>query len=121
MALQIWSPLCFYIFLIYVMGTSIAILRALGMQWRAAGIICVTLYGFTLPIVVYFTLWRGGGLVAQWHVLPICYIFMQIALICGYTCMDWGQHAAKIRMTLAKTAEDPLHHEFLSEETPLVV
>lgn len=106
MALAIWKPLCVYIFLIYIMGTSIAILRALGMQWRAAAIISAALYLCTLPLVLYFAFWQRGGLVAQWKILPFCYFFMQIALACGYSCMDWEGHAVKIRLQLQRNSDD---------------
>lgn len=96
-ALNIWANLCYYILLLYVFGISQAILRALGMQWRLAAIIAVCLYGVTLPAVVYFAVVRQGGLPALWTVLPICYSFLQVALVASYTTVDWNVHASKIR------------------------
>lgn len=96
MALAIWPELCYYLFLIYIFGIHVAILRALDMQWRAATIIMVTLYCFTLPAVIYFAIVQGGGLIAQWKVLPVCYTFMQIALAAGYVFLNWNDYAKKI-------------------------
>jgi Na+-driven multidrug efflux pump len=96
-ALGIWGKYCYYIVLLYVLGLSQAILRALGMQWRLAAIISVCLYCVTLPAVMYFAVLRKGGLPAMWTVLPICYTFLQIALVMGYTTVNWNEYAGKIR------------------------
>lgn len=95
-ALHIWGHLCVYLWLLHIFGISQAILRALGMQWRLASITCVCLYMITLPTVVYFAMLQGGGLFALWTVLPICYIFMQVALAVSYLIVDWEQHGARI-------------------------
>ncbi|KAL7575149.1 hypothetical protein ACA910_018642 [Epithemia clementina (nom. ined.)] len=95
LALAIWPYFCCYVFLIFVMGISTSILRALGLQWRAAGITSITLYGITLPAVLYFAVYRNGGLVTQWKVVPICYVGLQIALILGYIRINWEEHAEK--------------------------
>ena len=96
-ALNIWPSLCCYIFLIYIFGINHAILRALGMQWRLAAIISVSLYFFTLPTVVYLAVIRGGGLETQWKILPIFYTGMQAALVIGYMAVDWEKHSHAIR------------------------
>jgi Na+-driven multidrug efflux pump len=111
MALAIWPELCFYLFLIYIFAIHVAILRALGMQWRAATIIMVTLYCCTLPSVIYFAVIRGGGLIAQWKVLPVCYTFMQIALAAGYVFLNWNDYGKTIRHSLLK------HNSVREEDT----
>lgn len=116
LALGIWPCLCYYMFLIYIFGISLAILRSLGMQWRAAGIITTLLYGLTLPSVCYFAIYRRGGLLAQWRVLPVCYTILQIALAMGYVLLDWDQYALKIRESIARMASERPH----GEETPLL-
>ena len=122
LALQIWTPVCFYIFLIYILATSCSIYRALGMQWRGAAIISVMLYVFTMPFVLYFAMWRKGGLLAQWKVLPVCYTFMNAALVLGYACLDWEKHAEKIKEHIESSGENHIDLEVpLSEETPLIV
>jgi Na+-driven multidrug efflux pump len=125
MALAIWPELCYYLFLIYIFAINVATLRALGLQWRAASIIMVTLYCCTLPAVIYFAVVRGGGLIAQWKVLPVCYSFMQIALAMGYMFLNWNDHAKKIRHSLLKHhtsfhGEDTNGLPIPTEATPLV-
>eukprot|EP00522_Entomoneis_paludosa_P004707 CAMPEP_0172470908 /NCGR_PEP_ID=MMETSP1065-20121228/67534_1 /TAXON_ID=265537 /ORGANISM="Amphiprora paludosa, Strain CCMP125" /LENGTH=505 /DNA_ID=CAMNT_0013228977 /DNA_START=52 /DNA_END=1569 /DNA_ORIENTATION=+ len=121
LALDIWPSLSYYMFLIYIMGISLAILRALGMQWRAAAIISASLYGMTLPAVIYFAIYRGGGLAAQWMVLPLCYTVLQIALAMGYVCLDWNRHAKRIRESIARMAGNiPGVVGGAGEETPLL-
>jgi multidrug resistance protein, MATE family len=90
-ALQIWTYLCYYILLLHIFAISQAILRSLGKQWYLASIIIFCLYGITLPTVVYFSIVRHGQLLALWIVLPICYTFLQTALISVYTTMDWSK------------------------------
>ena len=124
MALEIWPPVCAYIFLIYIMCISFGIYRALGMQWRGAAVITAMLYVCTLPLVIYFAVWRHGGLVSQWHILPICYTFMNVALVLGYTCMDWERHANTIKAQLQQGEVDDKISQpaqtLPSEVTPLI-
>ncbi|KAL7569486.1 hypothetical protein ACA910_009719 [Epithemia clementina (nom. ined.)] len=90
LSLVIWPYFCFHMFLIHVMGISSSILRALGLQWRAAGITFITLYCITLPAVLYFAA-HGGGLLTQWKVVPVCYVGLQIALVLGYAQISWEE------------------------------
>lgn len=117
LALAIWPSLSYYMFLIYIMGISLAILRALGLQWRAAAIISGSLYGVTLPAVAYFAVYQGGGLEVQWKVLPVCYTALQIALALGYVLMDWNQHSKSIKDSIRRLAVDPPAG---GEEAPLL-
>ncbi|KAL7563207.1 hypothetical protein ACA910_014481 [Epithemia clementina (nom. ined.)] len=124
LALSIWPLLCYYMFLIYIMGISVAILRALGMQWRAAGIISTSLFCCTLPLVLCFAVYRHGGLVIQWRVLAFCYTFLQIVLALGYLLVDWDKHAIKVRESIARMAVGKMKvitDAMPSEITPLVV
>ena len=121
MALQIWHAVCTYIFLMYIMMINFAIYRALGMQWRGAAVISASLYGFTLPLVVYFTMVKQGGLMAQWAVLPKCYTVLNVTLVLGYSCLDWNSHAAQIKKQLQRIAEERSNAEILpSENTRLI-
>ena len=104
LALSIWPFLCYYNFLLYLMAISNAIMQALGMQWRAAGITSASLYGLTLPSVVFFAVYKQGGLVVQWRVLAICYTVLQITLSLGYLLLNWEGHAAKVRESIARMA-----------------
>ena len=124
LALSIWPFLCYYNFLIYLMGISTAILRALGMQWRAAGITSGSLYGLTLPSVVFFAVYKQGGLVVQWRVLAVCYTVLQIVLSLGYLLLNWEGHAAKVRESIARMAAGQMRDmSFVipREDTPLLV
>lgn len=124
LALSIWPLLCYYMFLIYIMGVSLAIYRALGMQWRAGAIISTSLFGVTMPLVLYFAVYRQGGLLVQWRVLAICYTFLQVALALGYLCLDWDKHAVTVRLSIARMATGPMNeviNAIASESTPLVV
>ena len=120
LASEIWPFLCYYVFLIYIMGISLAILRALGMQWRAAGIISASLYGITLPAVAYFAIYCGGGLLALWKVLPSCYTILQVALAMGYLVLDWQSYSRRVRESIARMAANSLR-TVPQEETPLLV
>ncbi|KAL7578020.1 hypothetical protein ACA910_014962 [Epithemia clementina (nom. ined.)] len=91
LALEIWPYFCLYMWLIHIMGISSSILRALGVQWRAAGITFGILYGVTLPAVWYAAVWNQGGLVMQWKVVAIAYVGLQMALVLGYARINWHE------------------------------
>jgi MATE family multidrug resistance protein len=95
--LHIWPYVCCYIFLLYIFGISNAIYRGLGMQWRLAIIVTISLYMFLFPMVIYFAVIQQGGLYAQWRILPSFYVIMQFALVAGYVTVDWNGHSIKIR------------------------
>ena len=82
---KIWPKLCVYIFVLHIFGINSAILRALGMQWHIAAIIFGTCWAGALPTIVYFSIYRGGGLDAIWTILPFFYIFMQVPMAMCYT------------------------------------
>ena len=124
LALGIWPTLSYYEFLIYIMGISAAILRALGMQWRAAAIISTALYCVTMPSVFYFAVFQHGGLLVQWKVLGVCYTFLQVVLAMGYVLLDWDKHAIKVRESIARmaTGQMPDSSDLTAgESTPLLV
>ena len=99
-ALALWPHLCAYLWLLHVFGISQAILRALGMQWRLALITSTFLCLVTLPLVVYFSMVRGGGLVMLWTVFPICYAVMQAILAAGYLTVNWEEYSAGLLESL---------------------
>lgn len=117
-SMEMWGRLCVYLFLLYIFGISQAILRALGMQWRLAAITSSYLYLVTLPAVVYFAVWRQGGLIALWTVLPVCYTVLQVALAAGYLTVDWEKHGKSIRDGLLEQSFGDL--KFPTEETFLL-
>ena len=84
-------------FLLHAFGISQAILRALGLKWRHAVITCFCIWVLTLPTVTYFSMIRGGGLVALWTVLQISYKLMQAALVMGYTSVNWKKHSMSMQ------------------------
>lgn len=95
---DIWPNLCVYIFILYIFGINSAILRALGMQWHMAAIIFGTCWAVALPSIVYFSIYREGGLNAIWTILPFVYVVMQILLIRCYTInCSWEDIGQSIR------------------------
>lgn len=97
------------------------------MQWRTAMVLIVSLWCIALPLIIWFAFVQGGGLQAQWTLLPICYTFMQVLLVATYTSVDWGARSARLRHSsvLVVTADDmeDLYSEQLraaSENTPLL-
>jgi len=86
---EIWPKLCIYIFILHIFGINTAILRSLGLQWRMAVIIFSFLWFITLPSIVYFAVYRGGGLAAVWSILPVFYAIIQIILALAYITADW--------------------------------
>jgi MATE family multidrug resistance protein len=95
---DIWPKLCVYIFILYIFGINSAILRSLGMQWQMAAIIFGTCWCGALPTIVYFSIYRGGGLDAIWSILPVWYTAMQVLLVLCYTVFcDWNKIGLAIR------------------------
>jgi multidrug resistance protein, MATE family len=85
----IWPRLCLYIFILHIFGVNSAIVKALGMQWWMAAIIFLCLWMGALPALLFFAVYRGGGLDVVWNVLPISYGVMQILLVSSYVNSDW--------------------------------
>jgi len=61
-----------------------------------AAIVFVTLWVFTLPAIFWFAVHDGGGLIAQWTILPVFYTLMQGALMLSYVTVDWSQRSKDI-------------------------
>jgi MATE family multidrug resistance protein len=93
----IWSHVCYYIAVLYVLGINGAILRALGLQWTMAAVLGVTLWLVTLPMVLWVSIHNGGGLTSQWTILPVSYTFLQVFLASCYVFFDWETRSAEIR------------------------
>jgi len=122
---DIWPKLCVYVFILYIFGINSAILRALGMQWHVAAIVFGICWFLALPTIVYFSIYRGGGLDAIWTILPFFYIVMQVLLVMCYMNCSWEDIGQGIREEHLKRqnsinkgetdAEKAVH-----EETPLL-
>lgn len=125
---DIWPKLCIYIFIIYIFGINSAILRSLGMQWHMAAIIFGTCWCGALPTIVYFAIYRGGGLNAVWTILPFWYVFMQVLLVLCYTVFcDWDKIGQAIRdehmkrHSLADGLDLKDAEVAANEKTPLII
>jgi len=94
---QIWPKVCVYIIMNFVFGINGGILRALGMQWRMAAIICIVLWFAALPTLVYVAVVRGGGVNAIWTCLPLFYLALNGLLIQSYVTADWHAVSRDIR------------------------
>mmetsp|Transcript_12056 Transcript_12056/g.25507 ORF Transcript_12056/g.25507 Transcript_12056/m.25507 type:complete len:523 (-) Transcript_12056:1587-3155(-) len=86
---EIWAKLCFHVFILHAFGINSAILQVLGLQWRMAVIIFCFLWFVTLPAILYFAVYRGGGLDVVWTILPVFYTAMQVPLALSYVTADW--------------------------------
>lgn len=94
---EIWHFVCIHIFLLYILGINGGIMRALGMQWAMAGIICATLWLVALPTLAYFAVYKGGGVQKIWQILPVFYCLMNGALVLSYATADWCAISQSIR------------------------
>ena len=109
----IWPKLCYYIFVLHIFGIQCAILRALGMQWRMAGIIFGCLWLGALPCMMYF--YKGGGLPVVWDILVVSYSIMQFFLVLSYCNSDWD---SIVREVARRNVMDEVMEEVeLEEET----
>jgi Na+-driven multidrug efflux pump len=108
----IWQKLCYYVFVLHIFGIQCAILRALGMQWRMAGVIFGCLWLGALPCMVYF--YKGGGLPVVWDILVISYTIMQFFLVMAYCNSDWDSIAREIAR---RNADNDTEEVELEEET----
>jgi Na+-driven multidrug efflux pump len=107
--LGIWLKVSFYIFVLYIFSCNSAILRALGMQWAMAVIMFACLWCGTLPAVVFFAMRMGGGLNAEWTVLPIGYTIMQVILVMSYVMVDWEAISYDARQSLPRAINESVH------------
>jgi len=108
--LDIWMKVSFYIFVIFIFGINSAIMRALGMQWTMAVIMFLCLWCGTLPSVVYFAMKRGGGLSAEWLILPFGYTIMQVILMTSYATVNWDAISHDARQSLNRAMGDSIRH-----------
>lgn len=86
---HIWPKLCYFIFVLHIFGINSSILRALGLQWRMATIIFVSLWFGALPSMLYFLVHHKLELNFVWIILPTCYSIMQIFLGWSILIADW--------------------------------
>lgn len=111
---EIWHFVCIHMILLFIFGINGGILRALGKQWKMAGVVCTVLWVGALPTVVHFAIYKGGGVKAIWRVLPIFYGVMNCILIVIYATADWHAISDSVREKLANQQEE------LSEATQLL-
>ena len=104
--LEIWGKVSFYIFIIFIYHNNSAIMRALGMQWAMAVVVFACLWFGTLPAIVYFAMFRGGRLPAQWTVLPLGYVVMQVILVMSYVLVNWEIIGHGVRQSIARAISE---------------
>jgi Na+-driven multidrug efflux pump len=85
-----------------------------------AAIVFFSLWGVTLPCVVWSAIHNGGGLDALWSVLPICYTLMQVPLVLSYATLDWEKRSKSIRESLQINLLEAKGETQAHETTPLV-
>jgi multidrug resistance protein, MATE family len=110
---HIWPNLCYFIFVLQIFGINAAILRALGKQWDVAAIMFGCLWFAALPSIVYFAMYRQGGLEVVWIVLPISYTIMQFFMAGSYICADWYRIGKEVH---DRTHGEGSHKIFASKE-----
>lgn len=94
---EIWHFVCIHMILLFIFGINGGVLRALGKQWKMAGVICIVLWVGALPTLVHFAIYKGGGVKAIWRILPIFYGVMNCILIVSYTTADWHAISDSVR------------------------
>jgi multidrug resistance protein, MATE family len=119
----IWHKVCIYVWFDLVFATQSGILRALGMQWRMAAIMFVSLWCATLPTIWYCAIHKSGGIDAVWSVLPVMHAIMNLLLLLSYVTVDWRVIADNVskehsRIAMAELEEDQL--KMVSEASPLL-
>lgn len=97
--------MCIFIVIQYVFGINSAILRVLGMQWRTAAVICVVLWVVALPVIVYTSIIRDGGVNAIWSCVPISYVVLNIFLMHAFVTADWDAISGETRRRRSSVAE----------------
>lgn len=102
---QIWPKVCFYIIMNFVFGINGGILRALGMQWHMAAIICIVLWFAALPTLIYVTVIREGGVNAIWTCLPLFYLVLNVLLVHSYVTADWNSVSREVQRRKSSIAE----------------
>ena len=90
----IWTKLCIYIIFMYIFAITVGIARALGLQWRLAGILIRCLWCGVVPCVLVFAVYFQGGLRVEWTVLDIGYVGMVVWLLSTLATLDWEEAMA---------------------------
>jgi len=112
---RIWWKVCIDIFFLYVLGINSGILRALGMQWQMASVIFAVLWCIALPVVIYLSIYKEGGLDVMWSIIPIAYMMYNIGLSLCYITADWSAVSVSIR----KSVNVP-KYDYIDENTYLL-
>jgi multidrug resistance protein, MATE family len=86
---EIWLNVCLYIVLQFVFGINSGIMRALGLQWKMAAVLCIVLWCIALPTLLHVAIRNGGGVTAIWKCLPIFYVVLNALLTSIYSTADW--------------------------------
>jgi len=112
---KIWFNVCIYIVMIFIFGINSGIMRALGLQWKLAAVICTILWCIALPVIVHVAIRKGGGVPAIWDHLPIFYAILNAIIVIVYTTADWQRISDSIQ-----ERKMSLNDSFISETTALV-
>lgn len=75
------------------------------MQWHTAAIICVVLWFVALPIIVYTSIVRDGGVNAIWSCVPLSYLVLNIFLIHSYVTANWDTISLEARRRRSSVTE----------------
>ena len=76
------------------------------MQWYNAIGIFIFLWCCTIPSVLYYAIYKHGGLVIQWSIIPFSYTILQIFLIYSYTTTDWLKQCQALVTISSKQQKD---------------
>merc|ERR1712157_156937 len=115
MGSRIWWKVCTDIFFLFIIGINSGILRALGMQWQMASIVFSVLFCMTLPVVIYLSIYKGGGLDVMWSIIPIAYMILSVGLSLCYITTDWNT----IRVSILKNVNTS-KYDAIDETTSLL-
>ena len=89
--------------MLYYLGTGTTVLNsfalyALGLQWFVGWTFTIVLWVFNFPAVLYFAVWRGGGIEAVWTTLLPCVMAMAAIFFWRIFTFDWDAFGEQVRL-----------------------
>ena len=89
--------------LLYYLGTGTTVLNsfalyALGLQWFVGWTFTIVLWVFNFPAVLYFAVWRGGGIEAVWITLIPCIMAIAAIFFWRIFSFDWDAFGEQVRL-----------------------
>ena len=89
--------------LLYYLSTGITIVNsfalfALGLQWFVGWTSTIILWVFNFPAVLYFAVWRGGGIEAAWTTLIPCFMAIAVIFFWRIFTFDWDAFGEQVRL-----------------------